>query len=309
MRPLFFAAILLAGCGDTIGLPPIDESTESETGAEDALSVEDSASAPIEDTALEDVAPPNDAAPPAKDAAPSCYQETWFPSAKLDALRAAYSSSKWKESVLAALKARYPDGFALVDAMKNDPDISGFATPDSWSSLMESIDTICHEEGHGWDFDNALKTPGKHTYWMRKDLVLPIPKDLGYFARNELESYITDDATSLYDDTYLTGEQGSYDFVFLAEELTQYINGLACVTTVGTEVDTYGTSFRDGAAAHLLYLEWYLNRARTSHAGLYAKMKASPEVQKLVRYVWARAHFWTAQSKHFKTFGIKDEAI
>jgi hypothetical protein len=81
------------------------------------------------------------------------------------------------------------------------------------------------------------------------------------------------------------------------------------VTTVGSETKVIGTSFRDGAAAHLLYLEWYLNKARTKYPALYTKMKESAELQKFVRYAWARGHFWTEASKIFPTFGIKDKQI
>ena len=305
-------SLQLTACGSPTTFPPdeSDEPSADDSGsatldttpvAEDTNSSDETT--PSRDTATDDAAPAADTAPP------ECYRELWNPSASLADLKSGYTSSKWKTTALEALNRRYPDGFALLDAMRDDADLPRFASTGSFASLMESIDTMCHEEGHGWDFNAALKTSGRHVFWMRKDLALQIPKTLGYFPRSELLPYIKDDATSLYDGTYLKGTQGSYDFVFLGDELTQYINGLACVTTVGSEVKTYGTSFRDGAAAHLLYLEWYLNRARTAHAPLYEKMKASPDLQKVVRYWWARGHFWTEASKPFPSFGIKDKQI
>ena len=68
-------------------------------------------------------------------------------------------------------------------------------------------------------------------------------------------------------------------------------------------------SIRDGAASHLLYLEWYLNRARTAHTALYDQMKASPELQKFVRYEWARGHFWTNVAQAYPSLGIDDKTI
>lgn len=313
---LLFITLALLGCTAPSTFPGEEydpAAEESDTGTvvrdDDASPVVDHDAEVLPDTgepSRDTGAPPSDTAPPPP---AECYREAWNPSASLADLRTGYSSTKWKATVFSALERRYPDGFALLDAMRDDPDLSRFASPSSFSSLMESIDTMCHEEGHGWDFNSALKTPGKHVYWMRKDLALQVPKGLGYFQRSELLGYIKDDATSLYDGTYLKGEQGTYDFIFLGDELTQYINGLACVTTVGSEVKTYGTSFRDGAAAHLLYLEWYLNKARTKYSALYGKMKASAELQKFVRYAWARGHFWTEESKPFPSFGIKDKQI
>lgn len=308
--------IVLVGCGSQATFP--EEEFNDDPTKQPPTSSDDGGGATTSDTgtaADSEIAPPRDTGTVVEDATPppppggECYREVWYPDASLAELKSAYSPSKWKTTALGALEKRYPDGFALLNAMKDDADLPRFASTGSFGALMESIDTMCHEEGHGWDFDSALKTPGKHVYWMRKDLALQAPKGLGFFARNELLSYITDDSTSLYDGTYLKGEQGTYDFIFLADEATQYINGLACVTTVGSEVKTYGTSFRDGAAAHLLYLEWYLNKARTKYASLYSKMKASSEWQKVIRYLWARGHFWTEASKPFPSFGIKDKQI
>jgi len=288
--------------GDPANVPRSDARPPAHDGG--VTPVQDSAS-PSSDTNVDPPPPP----PPAADAGPSggCYSEK-YTSTSLADLKSAYSSGKWLSTSLEVLKRRYGDGYAILDAEKSDPQLPSFASPGSFGSLMESLDTMCHEETHGWDFDSALGTPGKHVYHLRADLAIKPPK-LAFFARNELLSYVTDGATSLYDGTYLTGEQGTYDFIFLADELTAYTNGLACVTALGDQISTYGTSFRDGAAAHLLYLQWYLNRARTAHTSVYDKMKADPEWMRFVRFSWARVHFWTAASKPYPTFGIKDAAI
>ena len=141
----------------------------------------------------------------------------------------------------------------------------GLHDSSSWGVLMESVDTMCHEETHGWDFDTALSLSGKHAYHMRVDLVIKPPKFSDFFARNELLSYITDSATSLYDGTYLKGEQGTYDFIFLGDELTAYTNAwLACVAALGDQIGRTAPRIVT-ARRHILYLEWYLNRARTAH--------------------------------------------
>ena len=269
--------------GDDAVTPP----PESDSGATDA------------------VAPPADAVPPPSG---GCYSEAYTKDSLAD-LKSGYSSSKWLSTSLEVLKRRFGFGNAILEAEKSDPQLAGFKDSSSWGALMESMDTMCHEETHGWDFDTALSLSGKHAYHMRVDLVIEPPKFSDFFARNELLSYITDSATSLYDSTYLKGEQGTYDFIFLGDELTAYTNGLACVTALGDQISTYGTSFRDGAAAHILYLEWYLNRARTAHPTVYAKMKADPQWMKFVRFSWARVHFWTEASKPYPTFGIKDAEI
>jgi hypothetical protein len=162
----FLLITMLVGCsaetypGTDFDEPASDEDTGSAvrdsgtTVSETAPSTD--SETPPNDTAVADTTPPE----------PECYREAWNPSASLADLKSGYTSTKWKTTALEALNRRYPDGFALLDAMKDDADLSRFANPSSYPALMESIDTMCHEEGHGWDFNEALKKPGKHVYWL-----------------------------------------------------------------------------------------------------------------------------------------------
>ena len=96
--------------------------------------------------------------------------------------------------------------------------------------------------------------------------------------------------------SHLTGEQGTYDAIFLFEELNAYGNGLAAITAVGDQI-TQQISARDGVAAHLYYLELYLRAGRTAHASAYAAIQADPSWMTLVRHEWARGHYWDAQAR------------
>ncbi|HEX3346410.1 MAG TPA: hypothetical protein VHS09_17620, partial [Polyangiaceae bacterium] len=103
-------------------------------------------------------------------------------------------------------------------------------------------------------------------------------------------------STQIYDQTELEGEEGSYDGIFLFDALDSACDGLAAATAVGDQISS-GISARDGVAAHLYYLELYLRAGRISHAAEYVAMKADPTWQKLVRYEWARGHFWDGQAQ------------
>lgn len=91
------------------------------------------------------------------------------------------------------------------------------------------------------------------------------------------------------------GEEGTYDGIFLFDDLDSACNGLAAATAVGDQIAS-GISARDGLAAHLYYLELYLRDGRLGHPTEYATMQADPTWQKLVRYEWARGHFWDGQA-------------
>ena len=243
-----------------------------------------------------------------------CYTEGWNPINPLGDLQSAYNQGQWLDYMLATLDRRYANGFALMDEMRNDPwlqnNFPSYFNLGSWSSMIESIDTACHEETHGWDFDTALSYPGEHVYFMGDNLHVRAP-ELGFFARNVILSAVQagGSVTSNYDSTYLTGTQGSYDFIFLADELTAYINGLACATAVGDHIAGAGYSYRDGAASHLYYLQIYLGVARTQYPTLYNTWKNSADWQTFVRFSWARGHFWTNESMIYANLGINDAAI
>ncbi|MFP6685662.1 MAG: hypothetical protein VB934_13160 [Polyangiaceae bacterium] len=242
-----------------------------------------------------------------------CYTEAYDTSVSLADLKNGYQGSQWLPTMLTVLDRRYANGHHLLETMKNDPWLSGslpqYFNMSNWTGLMEAIDTACHEETHGYDFDEALNTPGQHVYFMGTTKSATVSK-LSFFARNEILSMAQQggSVTSIYDSTYLMGTSGSYDFIFLGDELNAYIIGLACATSVGDHI-TGGHSFRDGVAAHLYYLQLYLQRARTLYPSLYATWKASPSWQAFIRYSWARAHYWTKESKKFQGLGINDQAI
>lgn len=240
-----------------------------------------------------------------------CYWDGDTPAVPIGDLQASYVGSGWLATMIEILHRRFQHGYFVLDSMKTDPwlksDFPKYFSLGSWDGMIDAIDTACHEETHGYDFDQALGSSGNHVFFHGEDIVAP---KLDFFPRSEIlaEVQAGGSVTSSYDSTYLTGSQGSYGFIFLADELTAYINGLACVTVVSDHV-TQGASYRDGAAAHLLYLELYLRVARTKHPALYAAWKAEPSWQHFVRLAWARGHYWYARALPFPLLGLKDAPI
>ena len=313
-RPLvsIVAAALLAGCSSTgggpsdHGAPP--PGTTPPGGGEDggltppsgdggASSGHDGGSADSGKTPAPDAGSGGDGG--------GCYSEAYDPSVSLVDLSSAYTSADWLMPSLTTMMRRYPTGYFVLDAEQNDPQLSGFADPSSWSALMESLMTMVHEESHGWDFDHAQGTG--HPYVLTDALQIDVPQ-LTTWPRSDITQYITDDSTQQYDQTYLQGEQGTYDAVFLFEELNAYNNGLAAITAVGDQM-LQQISARDGVAAHLYYLELYLRAGRTQHASDYAALQADPSWMKLLRYEWARGHYWDAQAKPNPTLDIASAPI
>lgn len=243
-----------------------------------------------------------------------CYQEVYYPTVGLSDLSDSYSAQTWLPSMLGLLDRRHPNGFALLDEMKSDPwlvqDFPQYFDLQTWDGMILAIDTACHEETHGWDYEHALDTPGKHAFYLRADLTVTAAK-LGFFPRSEILGDVQQggSVTSIYDD-YLVGEEGSYDFIALADELNAYINGLACATAAGDQFDAGSArSYRDGVAAHALFLLYYLKVAREDHPALYGEWQADADWQRFVRLSWARARFWTDKAKAFPTHGISDDEI
>jgi hypothetical protein len=234
-----------------------------------------------------------DASPPPFDASGTCYGEPYDPSANLADLAGSYTSAAWLTSSIEAMHRRYPTGYFVLNAEQADPQLPSFADSSSWSALMESLMTMVHEESHGWDFDHAQGTT--HPYVLTDATQIAVPQ-LTTWPRSEIVQYITDTSTQQYDQTYLTGTQGTYDAIFLFEELNAYCNGLAAITAVGDQL-TEPISARDGVAAHLYYLELYLRAGRRAHASEYAAIQADPNWMTLVRHEWARGYSWDARAR------------
>ena len=251
-------------------------------------------------------APPFDAGPPPDTARPDgCYTEVYSPTVSITDLVSSFSGGNWLDTSLQVTKRRYPTGNFILETEKGDPQLAGFKDSSSFDALMESLMTMCHEETHGYDYEHS--SAGKHAYVMRTDLVISVPIG-STFPRSEVLTYITDDSTSLYDDTYLKGSMGTYDFADMNDELNAYTNGLACLTAV-QEHEKGGISARDGAVAHILYLQLYLKRARTAHASVYSTLKADGDWQKYVKYAWARVFFWDGKAKAFPALTIGADRI
>ncbi|HEY3816972.1 MAG TPA: hypothetical protein VGL81_07375 [Polyangiaceae bacterium] len=235
---------------------------------------------------------PADGGVTALDAGSPCYSEPYDPSADISDLAAAYKGNNWLTTSLAVMQRRYPTGYFVLNAEQTDPQLPQFVDTSSWSALMSSMMTVLDAETTGWDFDNA--TVSVHPFVIVDTMQISAPI-LTTWPQGEILQYITDTSTQIYDQTELEGEEGTYDAIFLFDDLDSACNGLAAATAVGDQIPS-GISARDGLAAHLYYLELYLRDGRTAHAAEYATMKADPTWQKLVRYEWARGHFWDGQA-------------
>jgi hypothetical protein len=225
--------------------------------------------------------------------------------ASLADLEQSFGRVSWRDTAFEVLKRRWPAGHDLLVDMQSDSQMDGFADTSSFSALMESLMTVCHEETHGWDYGHA-DWGTSFSYFLRKDLEPRIVLDNG-FPRSEIRSMLENDSVSLYA-FYLEGQQGSYGFLELLDEMNAYINGLGGLAWVG-EYEKGGISAKDGAVAFLYFLELYLRKARTDHAGFYAALSQSAELKALVETQWLRTHFFLQQADRFTTLGIEDARI
>lgn len=313
MRPVLLAAALLLGAcpGQLEGGPGGggggDDDDDVNGGCDDVHGCVDAGPGDPPPLGTPDagtiLGSPDAAGPPAD---PDCYTEPVFPEADIGDLEAAFTGSNWKNTSLAVLQRRWPAGYGLLYEMKDDPQLPGFVDNSSFAALMESLMTMVHEETHGWDYEMALWSDDFY-YWLRSDLTFTPPKIDG-FPRGEIYSMVEGSGTWLYDDTYLTGTQGTYGWYELLDETNAYINGMAALTFVG-EYEPWGISARDGAVAFLYYLELYLKRARTVYPTLYAELKAEPEYVELVKTQWLRTHFFLIYADMFPALGISDDEI
>jgi len=228
------------------------------------------------------------------------------PSATLADLEAAFHGTNWWDTVLEVTDRRYPSGHDLLWVMQDDPYIDWFVDTSSFAMLMESLMTVVHEETHGYDYEYA-HWGSTFAYWVNSDWQPSVHHHSG-FERGEIYGMLEDGSTDLYADTYLTGTQGTYDFMELLDELNCYINGLAALALVG-EYEPWGISARDGALALTYFLQLYLQRARNHYPEFYAAIAADDHVVDLVLIQWLRLHYFLDISYAFPNLGVNDHAI
>lgn len=226
------------------------------------------------------------------DASTPCYSEPYDPKANVADVAMAYDGNNWLSSALTVMQRRYPTGWFVLDAEQNDPQLPQFVDSSSWSALMGSMMSMLESETTGWDFGNA--SASAHPFVILDSMQISVPV-VTTWQQGEILQYITDASTQFYDQAELQGEEGTYDGIFLFDDLDSACEGLAAATAVGDQLQ-YQVPARDGVAAHLYYIELYLKDGRTAHATEYAAIKADPNWQKLVRYEWARGHFWDGQA-------------
>jgi hypothetical protein len=236
---------------------------------------------------------PDTGAPIAIDAGSPCYSEPYDPGASLADLTMTYSSGEWLSAALTTMQRRYPTGYFVLDAGQNDPQLPQFVDSSSWGALMSSLMTMLDVETGQWDFDSASATV--HPFVITDTLQISVT-ELTSWEQGEILQYVTGASTQEYDQTELQGQEGTYDGIFLLDDMDSACNGLAAATAVGDQL-TYALPARDGVAAHLYYLELFLRAGRTNHASAYALLQADPTWQQIVRYEWARGFFWDQQAQ------------
>jgi hypothetical protein len=243
--------------------------------------------------------------PPARE----CYSEPFAPNVDLSDLEANLRARRVRpfEALVEALRRRWPAGYDLLQAERNDPYTGSFVDGSSFGSTMESSMTEVHEATHGWDYRHSLFRV-HFDYYLRGDLSHSLSFDVDGFARSNIRGMLDDDATSLYSGLYLSGEQGSRGLLELLDETNCYINGLGAIAAIGDHVP-YGISGRDGAVAFLHYVQLYLRRARTSDPALYARIQADAALREHLKIQWLRTHFFLQHADTLPRIGIRDGDI
>ncbi len=166
--------------------------------------------------------------------------------------------------------------------------------------------TTVHEEVHGWDYAHSVN-PTHFAYFMLADEKPEVPWVDG-LPRSVISGELSDQSTSLYSGTYLTGTQGTYGFVELLDETNCYVLGLGAIT-VGADAMQGGISGRDGAFAFLYYIELYLKVLRQQEPALYQMLQDDAQVRGVIRDLWLRTHFFLENGGDAPSLGVSDEQI
>ncbi|MCR9161351.1 MAG: hypothetical protein ACE37F_12170 [Nannocystaceae bacterium] len=237
----------------------------------------------------------------------NCYSEPLDPSADVSDIVQSYGGPGYQQAVIEAMRRRYPAGADLLEAQQDDPYWAQFSDSNSWQGMVEWLDTLVHEQTHLFNAYHAIDVGQSASIYMRQDLIVYLPPEQG-FARGEILAELPAVMQqSIYADTYLTGSQGQRGFGPLLDETSAYVNEVPGLAVFGEYYPGFGLSLRDGAAAMLVFVEFYLRRARTQYPGFYAWAQSQPAYVEAVQLLWQRAQFFYEEvGDHHPNLGISD---
>lgn len=238
---------------------------------------------------------------------PLCYSEPLDPDADISDIVNSYGGPGFQDAVIEAMNRRYPAGAYLLQEQRDDPYWTQFSDPNDWGGMVNWLDTLVHEQTHLFNAYHAIDVGESAALYMREDLILYLPPEQG-FARSQILADLPPAlAQSIYADTYLTGDQGSRGFGPLLDETAAYVNEVPGMSVFGEYFPGAGLSLRDGAAAMLVFVEFYLRRARTQDPNFYAWAQSQPAYVEGVQLLWQRAQFfYEAVADDHPSLGISD---
>ena len=237
---------------------------------------------------------------------PLCYSEPLDPDADVADIIGAYGGADWKDDLIGAMERRWPAGAYLLDYQRNDSYFNQFSDPNSWTGMVNWLDTLVHEETHLFNAYHAIDVGQNHALFFTEDNILYLPPEQG-FARSEIMPLLTPGAQNgIYAPTYLTGSQGDRGFNALLDELNCYENEVPGLAVFGEDFGG-GVSLRDGSAAFLYFMEMYLRVAREDHPDFYDWAQGQEVYVEAVKTLWKRANFFFEEvGDDWPNLGIDD---
>ena len=242
------------------------------------------------------------------------YDEPVTDFASLDALRAAYRPATWYPTLLDLLALRYANGRHVVVSLKDSQQNAATwvgGNPASFDDLLGRVGVTVHEMDHqlGWQEGIQATSLQSYAYVLREDLTLLVPR-VDTFPRAEIVPYLVGPLNNMYKPIYLEGQSGQQGFLTVLDEFNAYTHslfvgyGLHDQTPPGRR-----QSDRDGLVTFMMYTEFYLRHARTTHPSDYALLRSKPEIRQAVKTLWARANFILDLSEDIPSLSLDPAAV
>ncbi len=208
----------------------------------------------------------------------------------------AYRPANWYSSLLTVLRLRYPTGRAIVTRLKDSQNQAAVwvgSPPSNFQGLLDRIGLTVHEMNHqlGWQEGILATRLQQYAYVVREDLTLLVPQ-METFPRAEIVPYLKGPLLNQYKPVYLEGDSGKQGFLTVLDEFNAYTHSLFVGYGLHDQMAPGSRqSDRDGLVTFMMYTQFYLRHARTTHPADYARLRASPEIRDAVKTLWARANF------------------
>jgi hypothetical protein len=224
-------------------------------------------------------------------------------------IRAAFRGDNLRQSMVALLEQRFPDGAWVVGQLEDPAFFDRWFVRGrgDWAAAMTELSAAVHESVHVVGLGRRRGRTHVLVLSEHERLTFPIPAT---FPRSAILAALPQPVRALsYTSSYLEGASGAQGFEMVLDELNAYTHSLYVAVAVADQLPGgLRQSARDGVLVLMLYTQAFLRLARLEHDGAYRAIRAG-EIGRATVRLYDRAQCALGLAARLENLGIDDAML